>query len=1200
LVLGLDPTGRGVRKRTEGREAASGPEKALATVGKAAAKVSELHPARAKERGRLEVRLFGHLEVALDGVPLHLATPRKSLQVLAYLLLHRGGAVSREYLAFLLHPDDEEGSARAKLRATLSELAKILPQPSDRYVTIDTDKLAWNPDADLWLDVDAFEAASRDGRRLGEATDLYRGDLLPEIYDEWLDVIRERYRNAYLRCLTERVSELRRGANLALAIETARKVLAIDPWREDVVRRIIAMRYEAGDRAGALREYAEFAKRLRAEMGTEPMAETLSAAERVKRDEAPADEAGESDRVTVADGSSILPFVGRHDEMERLLETWSRVARGRGACVFVGGESGIGKSRIALEFAHAVEDRGGRVLVGATGSPENVPYECIVDALRSALPLVASLKPSIALGSVATLIPEIHARVALPDIPRLDPESERIRLFESLFRCLADLATARPLLLVLEDMHSAQAATIDFLQIALRRISAVPVMIVITYRDEETPRLHALHRLRREARAAAAAHSIWLSRFSVAEVEELRATLPDIGNRPAETLIAASQGNPLFLTQLVVDVREGEPAVAPASLQEVVARRVERLSEHARTAAEIAACIGDRFSRDAVREVSAWDESAVTDALDELLDRRIIREAGGRSFLEYSFAHQLMHEAIAQTVPPKQAAVRRRRVARVMEELYPERVSELSASLAAHYECAHDVPNAARCYLEAVRRSISIGALAEARMLCDRALALDLEPRARAGLLLESVTIESRRASRESRQAALQALERIDSELGDPAIHRAAILQRIEFAVTTGDRVEHERAVRALRDCVPDEDARWSAELHLAEGRLAFTEGDLARAFAHGKAALAQGRAANDETAARALCFLAQVEAHRGHLKLADELFDEAAQVAARAEDPVLEQLALSSGWVIAYQRRDILRCRSLSERCLELAVKLGDRPAEAQGHGRLGVTLAAAGTEVVDARRHFAEAGRIYDESGNLAGTAAQLMNQALLENRIGFFDRAIDATKKAVYLFERAGDARGRVGALANLVFLYACTRQVPEARESAKTARDLARRFGFRFLEASVLENLAVAEAVAGDYAQAIEIAESSLELRAGSESEVWSSKTLADLAIWYGALGNLPAARDKVGRLLADEDAIMRATDWPSYCYWAAAQIFHLDGESAKATRARESARRLMQTTAEQLEAEDREYFLALPWHVDLMQAVTKNLWPNPPR
>ena len=91
---------------------------------------------------RLEIRLFGHLEVALDGVRFDLATPRKSLQVLTYLLLHRSAAVSREYLAFLLYPDDEEGSARAKLRATLSDLVKILPGPAGAYVSIASPKFA--------------------------------------------------------------------------------------------------------------------------------------------------------------------------------------------------------------------------------------------------------------------------------------------------------------------------------------------------------------------------------------------------------------------------------------------------------------------------------------------------------------------------------------------------------------------------------------------------------------------------------------------------------------------------------------------------------------------------------------------------------------------------------------------------------------------------------------------------------------------------------------------------------------------------------------------------------------------------------------------------------------------------------------------------------------------------------------------------
>ncbi len=1149
--------------------------------------------------GHLDIRLFGHLEVVLDGGRFRLATPRKSLQVLAYLLLHRAAAVSREYLAFLLYPDDEEAAARAKLRATLGELPKILPHPAERYVSIDVDKVAWNSDADVWLDIDAFEAASSDRARLGEAIDLYRGDLLPEIYDEWLDVIRERYRNAYLRCLTERVSEARRSANLALAIETARKVLAIDPWREDMVRRVIAMRYESGDRAGALDEYAGFVKRLRAELDAEPMAETAAVAERIAHGQAQPDEDGEAGPA-VAGEPAILPFVGRRGEMDRLLETWSRVARGRGACAFVSGEPGIGKSRLVLEFARAVEDRGGRVLVGATSSPETVPYEGVVDALRSALPLVESLKPSIALACVATLIPEIHARVALPAVPRLDGESERIRLFESLFRCVADLGTARPLLLILEDVHWAQTASLELLQVLLRRISGVPVMIVVTYRDEETPRMHALHRLRREARAMAGALSIWLGRLSVTDGEELRATLSDVRDRSAEMLIAASHGNPLFLTQLVADVREGAPSAAPASLSAVVERRIERLSEHARSAAEIAACIGDRFSRDAVREVSAWDDTALTDALDELLDRRIIREASGRGFLEYAFTHHLVHEAIAQGVSPKAAAVRRRRVAHVLEELYPERVSELSASLAAHYECASDIPNAARCYLEAVRRSISIGALQEARVQCARALALDVDLPARANLLLESSTIESRRGDSDARHAALLDLERVDAGLGNPSVHRSLLLHRIEFATAVGDIAAHERAVRALR-AVPAGDARWNAALHLAEAKLALTTGRLAEASASAEAALAGSRAAGDEAgSARALCSMAQAEAHRGHLTAADELFAQAGQVAARAADPVLELLASSSGWTVAYQRRDIDRCRSLSERCLELAIKLGDRPAEAQALGRIGVSLAAAGAELTTARRHFAAATNIYRESGNLVGSAAQLMNQSILECWLGYFDRALAATNEAIDLFERAGDERGRLGGLANRVFLHACLGQVTEARRTAELALEPAQHLGLQLLEASVFENLAVAEAADANYARAIELAEASFEVRSRSESGVWSSKTLADVAIWHATLGNLATARDAVQRMLADEHAIMRGGNWPTHCYWAAAQIFHQVGDFQQAALTLERARRLMKTSAGELEPADRAQFLGLRWHADLAQTVASGAWPDPPR
>jgi tetratricopeptide (TPR) repeat protein len=471
----------------------------------------------------------------------------------------------------------------------------------------------------------------------------------------------------------------------------------------------------------------------------------------------------------------------------------------------------------------------------------------------------------------------------------------------------------------------------------------------------------------------------------------------------------------------------------------------------------------------------------------------------------------------------------------------------------------------------------------------------------RASLLLESVPIESRFGDIASRSAALDALEQVDGELGDPAVHRAALLQRIEFAETAGDRAMHEQATRALRDCVPDDNAHWNAELHLADARMAFTLGLFDESYSAGTAALASSRVAEDEAAAaRALCFLVQVETHRGNLSAADVLFNEAAEVAARTGDPLLEQLALSSGNILAFQRHDMERCIDLSDRSLDLAAKLGDRPAEAQAHGRLAVSLATAGMDAKQVRQHYEMAAGIYRENGYLAGNAGQLLNQALFELKLGFFDRARTATEHAVGLFKRANDERGRIGGLSNLTFLRAYAGQIAGAREAAELALARARELGLGLIEASVLENLAFAEGKAGEYARAIELAEASFEMRSRYESPLWSSTTLANFAIWNAALGNLEAARQAARRLLSDEDAIMRTTDWPSHCYWAAAQVFRRDGNAEEAARALERARRLMEENAGGLDPEDRESFLALPWHVDLMHAISTGVWPDPPR
>ncbi len=1150
----------------------------------------------------IRIRLFGHVAMEVNGEPFRLATPRKTLPILAYMLLNRNAPIARDFLAYVMWPDDEEEQARTKLRMSLYDLSRILPPQLDgRALIVDGDSVRLRPDLRLWLDVEEFDRLTTDPERLGEAIDLYRGDLLVALYDEWVFPERERRRNAFLGALGQLVSQARRQRDFARGIARAQQILALDPWREDVMRQLMAIRCESGDRAGALAEYERFAQLLRKELNVQPMAETLALRETIARDEAGQPEAAfESAAASASVSSAILPFVGRRTEMERLLETWSRAARGRGACVFVGGEPGVGKSRMVLELAHAVEERGGRVLVGATGSPEATPYESIVDALRSALPLVVSLKASLWLACIAELLPEMRTRLAsLPEVPRIDAESERIRLFESLFRCVSGLAQTRPLLLVLEDMHWAQAASIAFLRFLLRRISGVPVMIVVTYRDDETPRPHPLHRLRSEARADACAQSLSLRTLSLDDLRELTEAVRDVADLAAATLLTVSHGNPLFLTQFIDDIRKGERPAPSASLQTLVATRIGQLSEEARTAAEIAACIGVRFSHDALREVSGWDEASLASALDELFDRRIVREASGRGLFEYAFSHNLVHEAIVHGVPPERAGARHRRAARVLEELYADRASELSATIARHYELAGDGSNAARCYLAAVRRSIGLGALDEARALGNRALVLTDDARLRADIFLEQEAIECRQGNRAAQKAALSALEQLAADLGDPDLRCRILLRRIELALSVSDPAALERSIRELRACAPQGDIEW--RLHIAEAKLAFSLGRLAESFASAEAALACSRAMQDEIGvAQALCWLANVETHRGNLSEAEVLFEEAGLAAASATDPVLEDSSLSGAFSLAYHQRDIERCLNLSQRRLDRAVALGDGFAEARARGHLAVALCAAGTRYAEARAHFAHAVHFLTEAGDLNGTAGELLNEAVLETRLGSFHKAVAATEKAVALFETSHDDRGRVIGLANLGLLRACAGDVAGARSDAREALELARRLQFGLIEASALENLAFAEAADGKLSQAIAHAEKALDVRARSQSQVWTSKTLADLAVWHAAQGNLAAARDCVRRLLDGEKAIPTSTEWPEYCYWAAAQVFRLDGNMPEALRLLERARRTMQATADGLDAADRESFAAVPWHADITAAAGANVWPEPPR
>ena len=241
---------------------------------------------------RLEVRLFGDVLIEKDGRPVH-SPPGKSLELLCYLLLHRGRPHNREIVSGLLWPDADPPASRKYLRQALWRLNTTAHQ----LVRVDARHVGIRPEAPCWLDVGIFEQsylATRDtpgnrlsGRQADEveaALALYRGDLLVTRYFDWCDDERERYLLAYLAMLDQMTAYCEEHDLYAKGVGFGQAVLSHDAGRESTHRRLMRLHYAAGNRPAALRQYERCASLLAEEFGVRPSAETTALHQQIQGD----------------------------------------------------------------------------------------------------------------------------------------------------------------------------------------------------------------------------------------------------------------------------------------------------------------------------------------------------------------------------------------------------------------------------------------------------------------------------------------------------------------------------------------------------------------------------------------------------------------------------------------------------------------------------------------------------------------------------------------------------------------------------------------------------------------------------------------------------------------------------------------------------------------------------------------------------
>lgn len=318
----------------------------------------------------LYIHLFGHIRLFLEdsstngrsSYPLH-GLP-KTASLLAYLLLHRETAVPRDTLAFLLWDDVPESEARANLRRHLHDLRRSLPMGAE-WVLSDAKSIRWNPDAATWLDVAEFERLGHDTHRLAEAVFLYTGDLMPDLYADWIIPERDRLLALYFSVLERLITRERERGDRTQAAAYARQLLDRDPWRENVLRDYMQLRADSGDRAGALQTYQQFKARLEEELGAAPMPETVALFETISQNkpltpsqQPPVKTEPVAERAAITSPphnlpAQLTPFIGRREEVTAVSQLIGR-ENSPTRLLTITGPGGTGKTRLSLQVANSL------------------------------------------------------------------------------------------------------------------------------------------------------------------------------------------------------------------------------------------------------------------------------------------------------------------------------------------------------------------------------------------------------------------------------------------------------------------------------------------------------------------------------------------------------------------------------------------------------------------------------------------------------------------------------------------------------------------------------------------------------------------------------------------------------------------------------------------------------------------------------
>jgi DNA-binding SARP family transcriptional activator len=659
----------------------------------------------------LEFRVLGPVEVR-DGDRTIPVGGGQQRALLALLLLRANRAVSRDAIVEAVWGDEPPSTVAKALQGHVSALRRLLEPGRERggggrVIVTRGSGYELRVDEER-LDLLVFERLRSEGRRaldageheraaalLRDALALWRGPPLADVDTELFErgeVARlEEVRFATLEDRLEADVAAGKHAEVVAELEA---LVAEQPLRERLRAQLMVALYRSGRQADALETYRRGRALLVEELGLEPSRMLQQLERSILAQEPELDAPLRAART--APPAASAGFVGRGPELAALTDALEQARSGHGRLVLVRGEPGIGKSRLAAELAAHARADGAVVLAGrcweAGGAPAYWPW---VQSLRAYVRGRRADELARAAGDgaadLAGLLPEL--RELVPNVgepPADDGEGARFRLFEAVTSFLRRAAETTPLVLLLDDVHAADAPSLLLLQFVARELGGARLLVVATFRDVDPtlrdPLESTLVALAREP----STQTLVLTGLAEADVGRL---LELTASRvPSASVVAAvhdeTEGNPLFVTELGrLFAAEGRFDRVPETVRQVIGHRLRGLSPPCGEALAVAAVFGREFALAALRQTLGLADDELLELLDEPLAERLLTDVPG-SHGRLRFSHALVRDVIYDGLPASRRVRLHRRAGEALEELYADDRDSHLSELAYHFQLA--------------------------------------------------------------------------------------------------------------------------------------------------------------------------------------------------------------------------------------------------------------------------------------------------------------------------------------------------------------------------------------------------------------------------------------------------------------------------------------------------------------------------------